>query len=143
MVDKELKKAISLVFKDGDKILTVRRSQSKSSFPNCWSLPSTFIHEGETVSDAATRLAMKKLNLENISLEESIGISDSADRGDFILVMEDFLVGSYEGAITLGPDEYTELRWVTAKELMLLIETDNQGAIGECTRTFLKSEGLI
>jgi hypothetical protein len=35
------------------------------------------------------------------------------------------------------------MRWVSPEELKRLIQIENHGAMGECTKTFLKSEGLI
>jgi hypothetical protein len=40
-------------------------------------------------------------------------------------------------------DEYTEERLVTPEELLELIHNENDGELGECPKTFLKSEGII
>lgn len=57
--------------------------------------------------------------------------------------MTDYEVSDYEGAFKLNRDEYSEFKWATPEELLELIKKDNSGEMGECTRTFLKSEGLI
>ena len=70
-------------------------------------------------------------------------MSPVVDRGDHLLQMSDFLVKEYQGEIKLNEDEYTEMKWVTPRELKELIETENNGEMGECTRNFLRYQGLI
>lgn len=140
---KELRQAISLIFKKDNKVFVVKRSDKKESFPNFWSIPSTYIHEGETPTIAANRLAAKKLGVSNIVLDKNpIGVSDVVEREKDKLQMTDFNVISYDGELTLNPNEYTEYRWLSSQELKELLEKEHNGVMGECTRTFLKSEGL-
>ena len=141
---KEFREAIALVFQDDEKILVLKRSPNKESFPNAWSIPSTYIHEGEISAEAANRLVKRKLNLASVTLKkEPIGISDIVDRGSYDFQMTDFEVESYVGDIVFNPEEYIEMKWVAPVELKNLIETENDGEMGECTRTFLKSKNLI
>tara|TARA_B100000745_G_C20123821_1_gene384861 strand:+ start:737 stop:1174 length:438 start_codon:yes stop_codon:yes gene_type:complete len=142
--NREFKKAISLVFRNGDKVLVLKRSPNKESFPNAWSIPSTYIHENETPSEAGGRLVKRKLNLGGVALSsQPLGISSIVDRGAYDFQMADFEVESYDGEIVFSPDEYTEMKWVTPHELKELIDIENGGEMGECTRTFLKSENII
>lgn len=144
MNEKPHKTAISLVFKESDKVLALKRSPNKESFPNAWSIPSTYIHEGESPSDAANRLVKRKLNLESVTLEETpIGTSGVVDRGKYTFEMTDYTVKEYTGDISYNTDEYTGMRWVTKEELLTLINTENNGEMGECTRTFLTSEEVL
>lgn len=140
---KETKQALSLVFRDGENVFIVRRSEDKKSFPGFWSIPSTHIHKGESKEDAANRLGAKKLGISNIKLQEKpIGVSEVVERESDMLQMTDVLVTSYEGALTLNPEEYTEYTWVNPEELKNLLEEESGDEMGECTRVFLKSEGL-
>jgi 8-oxo-dGTP pyrophosphatase MutT (NUDIX family) len=90
---KSLRKAVSLVFRKDALVFIAKRSPTKDSYPSAWSLPSTYIHDGETKVDAAKRLAKTKLNLTNVTIgDESVGVSAVVDRGEYLLQMEDLLV---------------------------------------------------
>lgn len=138
-----IRNAISLVFKSAEKVFVVRRSSSKPSYPGAWSIPSTYVHDGEDVAHAAKRLVQNKLGLSDVTLGSIIGVSPIVNRGTHELQMTDILVDSSVGEFVLNLDEYTESRWVTVKELAELIERENGGQMGECTKTLLKSEGLL
>jgi ADP-ribose pyrophosphatase YjhB (NUDIX family) len=143
-MNKDFRKAISLVFWDKEKVLVLRRSELKESFPGAWSIPSTYIHSDETLQETANRLAKRKLNIEDVVLSEvPLGISPIVDRGEYDFVMTDYLVKNYSGNITFNTEEYTEMRWVTPVELLQLINVENGGQMGECTRVFLTSEQLL
>ncbi len=139
-MSKEFRAAIALVFKQDDKVLVLKRSLTKETFPGAWSLPSTFVYEGETVEETANRLVKRKLGLESVVLEEKpLGVSSVVDRGDYDFVMSDYVVKSLVGEICFDTAEYTEMRFLTVPELVELINTDNGGVMGECTKTFLAS----
>jgi isopentenyldiphosphate isomerase len=143
-MNKVFKQALSLVFRDGEKVLVLKRSPHKESFPSAWSIPSTYIHGDETPQETANRLIKRKLGIQNITLDQTpLGISPVVDRGDYEFQMTDYVVKSYQGNIEFDPNEYTELRWVTPQELLILIKNENRGEMGECTRTFLTSEKLL
>lgn len=143
-MDSGFKKAISLVFKDGEKVLVLKRSPSKASFPNAWSFPSTYVQDGESLEETAERLVKRKLGIDKIVLNKlPIGTSPVVDRGDYHLQMTDYAVDSYEGEIEFNPTEYTAMKWVTPDELLQLIQEENNGKLGECTKTFLRAEKLL
>ncbi len=147
-MSKDFKEAISLVFRDLDKVLVLKRSPNKDSFPNAWSIPSTYIRPGENVSQVANRLVKTKLGLEQVTLNKvPLGVSPLVDRGEYDLKMTDYVVEGYEGNINFNTEEYTEeyteMRWVTPIKLLDLINKENGGQMGECTRTLLISENLL
>lgn len=143
MLKKELKPAISIVFRDGNTVLVLKRSLFKETFPGAWSLPSTYVN-GENVAVAANRLVKRKLLIDEVVLKpDFIGVSPIVEKDTFFLHMTDYEVDSFKGEISFDKDEYVEMRWVTPVELLDLITTENHGEIGECTRTFLISEGLL
>lgn len=144
MSEKPLKKAISLIFKEGDKVWVFKRSLQKEAHPGAWSLPSTYIHEDEKVTETAQRVVKRKLGLQSVSLQsEPLGVSPVVEKDTYYLQMADYIVMSYEGILTFDAEEYTQQRLVTAMELLSLINDENEGEMGECTRTYLKSEGVI
>ncbi len=135
-MSKDFKKAISLVFRDGEKVLVLKRSPDKESFPGAWSIPSTYVYGEETSGETANRLVKRKLGIESVTLNElPLGVSPIVDRGDYDFVMTDYVVSSYKGEIDFDADEYTEMRWVIPVELLRLIQDENSGEMGECTRT--------
>ncbi len=139
-MNKEFKSAIALVFRLHNQVLVLKSSLNKDTFPGAWSLPSTYVYEGETVEETANRLVKRKLKLESVVLEEKpLGVSPVVDRGDYDFVMSDYEVKSYVGEIGFDSAEYTEMRYVTIPELVELINNDNGGVMGECTKTFLAS----
>lgn len=141
---KDFKKAISLVFRDGEKVLVLKRSEHKASFSGAWSLPSMYIHDDETHAETANRLVKRKLGIKSVTLHESpLGVSPVVDRGDYVFEMTDYAVSSYVGEINFEAQEYTEMKWVTPIELLGFIQDENGGEMGECTRTFLASENLL
>lgn len=143
-MNKDFKEAISLVFRDGVKVLVLKRSSNKVSFPNAWSIPSTYIHDGESVTETANRLVKRKLGLKQVILNVvPLGASPVVDRGEYDFKMTDYVVESQKGEIDFDAGEYTEMRWVTPAELLDLINRENNGEMGECTRTFLTSENLL
>jgi len=75
--------------------------------------------------------------------EVPLGVSPVVDRGEYDFKMTDFVVESQKGNIDFDAEEYTEMRWVTPVELLGLINGENNGEMGECTRTFLTSENLL
>lgn len=143
-MSKDFKKAISLVFRDGEKVLVLKRSPNKESFPNAWSIPSTYIFDDETPSETANRLVKRKLGIDSVTLQEiPLGTSPIVDRGEYDFQMTDYVVISHRGSLEFDLDEYIEMRWVTPQELLALINDENGGEMGECTRTFLTSEKLL
>ena len=144
MSDKPLKKAISLIFREGEQVRVFKRSMSKETYPGVWSLPSTYLAETETATEAANRLVRRKLGLESVELESlPIGESQIVDKQTYLLQMTDYKVLGYEGSIVIDPQEYTEELPVLPSELLVLINRENAGIMGECTKTFLQSEGVI
>ncbi|NQV12535.1 NUDIX hydrolase [Candidatus Uhrbacteria bacterium] len=136
---KDNKNAISLIFHGEEgKVLIVKRSDAKESFPGFWSLPSTYIHDDESPLEAANRLAQRKLGIDSVSLGRSIG-SNKRDKGDLVLTMEDFEVASFTGELKLDPDEYTDLKWLTKDGLRKLLEVEHDGKMGQCCEVFLAS----
>jgi len=138
------KKALSLVFSNKEgKALCVKRSSSKDSFPNFWSLPSAWIKDNETFAQVAKNLSKKKLGLENIEIEQKpLGVSE-VDRGDFILEMSDYNVINFQGEIKLNSEEYVDMKWVTPEELKNIFDKEHDGMVGDCCKTFLRTKGLL
>lgn len=141
---KPRRKALSLIFSSEEgKVLSVKRSPSKDSFPNFWSLPSTWIKDNETSLQAAQRLSETKLGLKSVNIaQEPLGTSE-ADRNTFVLDMSDYEVISFQGDINLNPEEYTDKRWVTPEELKDIFDKEYNGIMGECCRAFLEAKGLV
>lgn len=141
---KPVRKAISLVFKnENGRHLIIRRSKFKDTYPNSWSIPSTYLQNEETPKKAATRLVKNKLSLEEVDINPvPIGTS-KVDRGDYILQMSDFKVTNYKGSFKLNLSEYTDMKWVTINELKNLMEKEHQGVMGECIKTLLKASGTL
>ena len=139
---KPYRQAIALIFYNDNKVLTVKRSGLSDSFPNFWSLPSTWLAEGETTLQAAQRLTQRKLGLHSIHVaQKPVGHSE-ADRGTYILQMSDYEVIEPYGDIRLNPEIYVDMRWVTPQELKKVIDKEHNGVMGECCRAFLQSKGL-
>lgn len=144
MKEKELREALALVFREGDKVRAFKRSMTKNVYQGLWSIPSTYIEEGESVAEAANRLAQRKLGLESLTLAPtSFGESGVVEKEKIFLSMTDYEVVSYVGEISFNPEEYVEERLVTPQELYDLVSAQKVEDKGECTKTFLKSEGLI
>lgn len=144
MQKKPLREAVALVFREGDKVWAFKRSMTKSVYQGLWSIPSTYIEEGESVAEAANRLAKHKLGLERVTLSPlPLGESGAVEKEKIFLSMTDYEVVSYVGEISFNPEEYTEQRLVTLQELYGLVSAQDVEDKGECTKTFLKSEGLI
>jgi len=79
---KSVREAISLVFREDEKVLIFRRSSNRTTFPNCWSLPSAYIEENESIKDTAGKLVQSKLGLGKVILKpEIVGESVVVDRG--------------------------------------------------------------
>ncbi len=144
MQKKPLREAVALVFREGDKVWAYKRSMSKNVYRGLWSIPSTYIEESESVVQAANRLAQKKLGLDCVMLASApLGESGAVEKEKIFLSMTDYEVVSYVGEISLNPEEYTEQRLVTPQELYELVSTQDVEDKGECTKTFLKSEGFL
>jgi ADP-ribose pyrophosphatase YjhB (NUDIX family) len=144
MSEKPLREAVALVFREGDKVRAFKRSMSKSVYQGLWSIPSTYIEEGESVTETANRLAQKKLGLESVTLALTpLGESGAVEKENIFLSMTDYEVLSYIGTISFNPEEYTEQRLVTPKELYELVMAQEVEDKGECTKTFLRAEGLM
>jgi ADP-ribose pyrophosphatase YjhB (NUDIX family) len=144
MKEKELKEAIALVFKEGDKVWAFKRSMSKTVYQGLWSIPSTYIEAEESVAEAANRLAQKKLGLQSVVIApRPLGESGAVEKEKIFLSMQDYEVLSYIGTITFNLDEYVEERLVTPQELLELVNAQDVADKGECTKTFLRAEGLI
>ena len=142
---KKIRRAISLIIRNKEgKVFVVRRSPNKNSFPGCLSFPAVYLEDEESFSEAANRLVQEKLGLESVRIKpRPLGVSGVVERKDSMLEMHDFEVEEWRGEIRLNPEEYTEFLWLTPLELRGSISSENNGAMGECTRTFLKSEGLL
>lgn len=121
-----------------------KRSMTKSVYQGLWSIPSTYVEEGESAAEAANRLAQIKLGLESVILAPlPLGESGAVEKEKIYLSMKDYEVISYVGEISFNPEEYVEERLVTPQELYDLVSAQKVEDKGECTKTFLKSEGLI
>ncbi len=144
MSEKPLREAVALVFRECEKVWAFKRSMSKTVYQGLWSIPSTYIQAGESVTEAANRLAQKKLCLESVTLAPTpLGESGAVEKEKIFLSMKDYEVLSYIGTITFNPDEYTERKLVTPQELLELVSAQEAEDKGECTKTFLRSEGLL
>lgn len=144
MQEKPLREAVALVFRDGDKVWAFKRSITKNVYQGLWSIPSTYLKEGESINDAANRLAREKLGLESVALAPAaLGESGAVEKEKIFLSMKDYEVISYVGAISFNPGEYTEQRLVSPHELYELVSSQDVEDKGECTKTFLRTEGLI
>ncbi len=144
MQGKPLREAVALVFREGNKVRAFKRSMTKSVYQGLWSIPSTYVEEGESAAEAANRLAQIKLGLESVILAPlPLGESGAVEKEKIYLSMKDYEVISYVGEISFNPEEYVEERLVTPQELYDLVSAQKVEDKGECTKTFLKSEGLI
>ncbi len=144
MPEKPLREAVALVFREGDKVWAFKRSMSKNVYQGLWSLPSTYLEEGESVAQAANRLAQRKLGLESVTLAPTpLGESGAIEKEKIFLSMKDYEVLSYVGTISFNREEYTEERLVTPQELLELVNAQEVEDKGECTKMFLRAEGLI
>ena len=139
---KKIRNAVSLIIRNKEgKIFVVRRSPNKESFPGYLSLPSVYLDGNESFQDAANRLARKKLGLGGVIISSTaVGISEIAERKDALLQMYDFNVVSFDGALSVNPKEYTESLWLAPLEFRDTVASEHGGEMGECTRTFLKSQ---
>ena len=143
MNKKSVRKAIALVFREGDKIRAFKRSMTKSVYAGLWSLPSTYLKEHEDAATAANRLVQRKLGLQGVAINEMpIGNSGHKEKPEWILDMTAYEVLSWEGDISFAETEYMEERLVTLEELAKLVAQQDVEDAGECTKTFLRSEGL-
>lgn len=144
MQGKPLREAVALVFREDDRVRAFKRSMTKNVYQGLWSIPSTYVEEGESVAEAANRLAKHKLGLESVTLASlPLGESGAVEKEKIFLSMTDYEGVSYVGEISFNPEEYTEQRLVTPQELYELVSTQDVEDKGDCTKTFLKSEGLI
>ena len=144
MQGKPLREAVALVFREGNKVRAFKRSMTKSVYQGLWSIPSTYVEEGESAAEAANRLAQIKLGLESVILAPlPLGESGAVEKEKIYLSMKDYEVISYVGEISFNPEEYVEERLVTPQELYDLVSAQKVEDKGECTKTFLNSEGLI
>jgi len=138
------KNALSLVFTNSaGKVLTVRRSPMKKSFPNFWSLPATALLENESYQTAASRLGKENLGLTSLKIGNAPLGSSESERSAHFLHMTDYEVLKYEDDLTLNREEYTDMKWVTPVELKNLLLTEHDGKMGDCCKVFLKAKGLL
>lgn len=143
MSDKSLRQAVALVFREGDSLWTFRRSETKEVYKGLWSIPSTYLEEGESTAAAANRLASRKLGLQSVTIAcIPLGNSGPQDKPEWYLDMAVYEVESYDGALSISPDEYLEMRLVSPRELYDLVNAQSVEDAGECTKTFLKTEGF-
>lgn len=140
-----LKQAISLVFRDDEnKVFVVRRALHKNTFPGCLSLPAMNLKERELFKDAANRLVQNKLGLKSVKIStEPLEVSPVVERPENMLKMFDYLVEERVGEFLLNPSDYIEGKWMSSEDLLKVIQAENDGVMGECTRNFLRYEGLL
>jgi len=138
---KEKRLAISLIFNNADgRILIVKRSHLKPTYPGFWSLPSTYLHGDESPQEAANRLVKKKLGLRVVQIEEKPLGESTRELEDFVLHMADHLVVSVDGDIQLNDEEYTEKQWLTKDELKQIICDEQGGEMGQCCEVLLNTK---
>lgn len=142
---KEIKQAISLVIRDGkNRIFVVKRSPHKNTFPGHFSLPAANLQVGESFGEAAKRVARDKLGLNDAHIKNNpLAVSEVVERPKNLLKMFDYEVTKVDGEFALNEVEYTEYKWMTSNELMEYIKNECDGEMGECTRNFLRTEGLL
>lgn len=144
MSDKPLRQAVALVFREGDQVWAFRRSETKEVYKGLWSIPSTYVEDGESAVAAAARVASRKLGLQSVTTAPlPLGNSGPQEKPDWYLDMAVYEVVSYEGAFSISPGEYVEMRLVSTQELYDLVNAQQVEDAGECTKTFLKSEGFL
>ena len=143
MSEKPIRHAVALVFREGESLWAFRRSETKEVYKGLWSLPSTYLEEGESATEAANRLAYRKLGLQSVTIAAlPLGNSGLQEKPHWYLDMSVYEVVSYEGVLSISPEEYLEMRLVSPQELYDLVQAQQVEDAGECTKTFLKTEGF-
>ena len=66
---RRLKRSVSLVIEDGDRVLLVRRPDDDADLPGVWGLPAASLAKGESQEDAVRRAGREKLGVEVRPLE--------------------------------------------------------------------------
>ena len=143
MIDKPIKKSISLVVynKDRTKILLVKRPDEPGErWPNMWSLPSGSLKKGENYDDAICRVSRDKLGV-IVEKVKFIG-KGSADRGAYITHLREYEVKIIKGKPfcpqpVKGITQYTEWMWGDRNDLKPAAKLDSL-----CSSIFLETTTL-
>ena len=88
-------------------------------------------------------MAYRKLGLQSVTIAAlPLGNSGLQEKPHWYLDMSVYEVVSYEGVLSISPEEYLEMRLVSPQELYDLVQAQQVEDAGECTKTFLKTEGF-
>lgn len=100
-----------IIVKDG-KILILKRSETKRSYPSVWNFASGAIESGENPSDAAIREAFEETSL-------SVSIDDLKFIGKYTInsvVVYFFVAKKFTGDVLLN-DENSEYLWIDPHDM--------------------------
>lgn len=101
---------------DGDRILVLHRTTTKTYMPDKWDLPGGSLEMGETLEQAVTREVMEETGLKvrpGQILYAFSNFIELPNRQTLQLVVE---AEVQQGIINLNPAEHSEYRWVTEEE---------------------------
>jgi hypothetical protein len=113
------KRSVSLVIRNSDSVLLVRRPDDDESLPGVWGLPATSLKRGESEQDAVRRAGRQKLGV-LVRPVRAIGeASASHEAGE--QAMRDWEAEITSGAPSVPQDapgtQYVDLRWGQVAEL--------------------------
>jgi len=107
------------IFRDG-RLLLLRRLDSKKFFPGNWEIPGGKVDFGESPETAVLREIKEETGLDAkiervfhtwSCIIERKGVQEHCVEIDFLLSVTDFT------KIQLSPDEHSEFKWVSGKEM--------------------------
>ena len=113
------------VIRDG-RVLLVRRSPSKPSYPGVWDLFGGHVDGCESLEEALRREAREELGIEVLAFRWLGQIYDRVEPA----VVHLYAIASWEGEpVNAAPEEHTAMRWLGARELLKLEAPDAYWAL--------------
>jgi len=119
----------SAIIKNGDKFFIAKRAGTKKFAPGHWEFVSGFIEDHTSAEETIIKELKEEINTEG-TIERTLGFYKFGDEHGCWVVIP-FLVGVKDVNIQVNPNEHSEGRWVTWKELEQIPQPDLQEQVAE------------
>lgn len=130
-MNKPTKHAIAVVLQNSEgKTLFALRNRNEQSFPLVWSLPSAFMHLGESIDETIVRIGRKKLGIDlkpRVLLNEGL-----VEREAYRLFMHDYSAELvHRTPQIIESDPYEVLKWEDPRTQLASMDV-----MGDCCRLY-------